>query len=122
MPTRALLLLLIGMLAGCSTLPPTQYPPFVEHAVRATFVVAADGRLALPTTTNDFVMQQLTLSPPALREEFDRDGSRWFCYPAGTQVQAELRWRQYAPVAEQRTPQQALPHAHALQSLREVAP
>jgi hypothetical protein len=82
--------------AACSTLPPASYPPFVDHDVRAEYVVGDDGRLGFPVTTREFVVQSLRLEPAPLDEHFDAAGRRWFVYAGGTAVTARCRLRVYA--------------------------
>lgn len=117
MPMRAVLL--TSLLVGCSALPERGHPPFADSIVHATFVVPADGRLPLPTTTTDFVVRRLELTPTADGERYDRDGTRWFHYRPGVEVQATLLWRQYGTPTERRTARQLLPTAR---DVHEVAP
>ena len=83
-----------ALLAACSALPPATFPEFQDHHVAAEFVVPPDGCLHLPATTRALVVRELALEPLPMREQFAA-GSRWFVYPAGTAVRAELRLRAY---------------------------
>ena len=94
-PRRLAALLAPVCFAACSTLPPSQYPEFVDHHVAAEYVVSPEGRLWLPSTTRSLVVRELDLHPRPVRERFD-DTGRWFEYPAGTAVRVECRLRAYA--------------------------
>jgi len=80
---------------ACSSLPPPVRPPHHDHRVEAEFIVPANGRLALPTSSATLVLQQLELAPPPLREHVDQT-SRWFAYAPGTRVTVHARFRSYA--------------------------
>ncbi len=69
-------------------------PAHHEHDVEAEFVVAGDGRLALPASSRDLVVHELMLDPPPLGERFG-DGARWFAYAPGTRVLVRSRFRTY---------------------------
>lgn len=90
----AAVLLQLALAAACSTLPEPRVPAHREHDVEAEFVVASDGRLALPTSSRDLVVHDLTLDPPPLGERFG-DGARWFAYAPGTRVLVRSRFRTY---------------------------
>jgi hypothetical protein len=104
--------------AACSTLPEASYPPFAEHLVAADFVVPASGLLRVPATTRDLVVQELAAQPQPQREQFGGDGERWLCYPAGTAVHVQCRYRSYAPPGGQPlAPAQVLAGARHLELL-----
>jgi hypothetical protein len=100
LPLPLLLLLLLLLLAACSTVPEASFPPFVDHAVAAEFVVPANGRLELPTSTALLVVHSLDLVPPAPAgaERFDGDGRRWFELTPGATVEVRCRCRAFAGV------------------------
>ncbi|MBL8727791.1 MAG: hypothetical protein JNM25_05130 [Planctomycetes bacterium] len=106
------------LLTACSALPPAHYPTFADHRFAADFVVPEGGRLSVPATTTDLVVQELTATPPPQRELFGRDGERWFVYPAGAEVRVVCRCRSYAPHDGQPlSPAQVLPGARHLEVL-----
>src|SRR5687767_15062274 len=81
--------------AACSTLPPAALPAHADHHVAAQFIVPANGRLALPTSSPALLVQQLELDPPPRGEHF-RDAVRWFDYAPGTRVEVRTRFRTWA--------------------------
>lgn len=83
-------------LGACSTVPPHQYPPFAEHDVHADFVVPADGRLSMPSSSRGLVLQELRSEPPPQGEQLGASGERWWLFPQGTRVQVHCRFRAYA--------------------------
>lgn len=83
-------------LGACSTLPPHEYPPFAEHNVQADFVVPADGRLSMPSSSRDLVLHELRSEPPPKSEQLGASGERWWLFPQGTHVQVHCRFRAYA--------------------------
>jgi len=82
-------------LGSCSTLPVPSHPAHVDHRFHASFKVDRDGRLHLPVTTRDIVVQSLELLPKPAGELFAAE-QRWFVYPAGTSVQVRGQLRLYA--------------------------
>ncbi len=58
-------------------------------------VVAADGRLPMPSSTPDTIVWSLRTDPPPSAELLVRDGGRWFTYPPGTKVAIACRVRRY---------------------------
>lgn len=113
---RAAFALAAACWAGCSVLPPAHYPAFADHLFAAEFVVPEAGRLQLPTTTRDVVVQELRATPPPQRELFGDGGERWFVYPPGAEVHVVCRCRSYAPPDGQAlTPQQLLPGARHIE-------
>jgi hypothetical protein len=92
-PIRLLAVLVLG---ACSTVPPHQYPPFAEHDVQADFVVPADGRLSMPSSSRDLVLHELRSEPPPASEQLGASGERWWLFPQGTHVQVHCRFRAYA--------------------------
>lgn len=106
------------LLAACSTLPPAAYPEFADHLIAAQFVVPEGGRLRVPVSTTDLVVQELIATPPPQREQFGHDGERWFVYPAGAHVHVHCRCRSYAtPDGRPQSPAQLLPGAHHIEVL-----
>lgn len=82
-------------LAACSTLPEPSLPAYRDHDVAAEYVVPANGRLPLPTSDSELLVQEFSLQPPPLAEHF-RDTARWFTYAPGTRVSVRGRFRTYA--------------------------
>ena len=89
-------LALSALVAACSNLPLAQRPPFVDHAVIASYLVPADGRIALPHSDRAVLVQELRSTPPPLREEFDPAGRRWFVFTAGSEITVFARLRCHA--------------------------
>jgi len=58
-------------------------------------VVAADGRLPMPSSTPDTVVWSLHTDPPPTAELLAADGGRWFTWPPGTKVAIACRMRRY---------------------------
>lgn len=58
-------------------------------------VVAADGRLPMPSSTAETVVWSLRAEPPPLAEQLGADGGRWFTYAPGTKVAIACRVRRY---------------------------
>lgn len=85
---------LLALAGSCSSLPEPRIPAHREHDVEAEFVVAGDGRLVLPVSSQDLVVHALALDPPPLGERFG-DGARWFAYAPGTRVFVRSRFRTY---------------------------
>ncbi|HEX6810939.1 MAG TPA: hypothetical protein VF384_04875 [Planctomycetota bacterium] len=83
-------------LAGCSTMPDSRFPDFVEHHVTAQFVVPQAGRLRVPASNRSLVVQELSLEPLPQAEVFEANGERFLVYPAGTPVYVRCRFRAYA--------------------------
>jgi hypothetical protein len=101
--------------AACSTLPPANYPPFVDHDVRAEYRVGDDGRLGFPVTTAELVVLSLQLDPMPLDERFDAAGQRWFVLSGGSAVTARCRLRVYSlPDGSEPLLAQVLPGAIAV--------
>jgi hypothetical protein len=97
--------------AACSHLPVEPAIGHCDHDVTAEFVVAADGRLGLPTSDRRLRIDALELSPAPADERFD-DGGRWFPYAPGTRVTVRMRFRTFAvDGAAPYPPARALPGA-----------
>lgn len=86
---------LFAATAACSSLPPPSYPPHADHDLLVTYVVPADGRLAMPTSTATRVVWQLAAEPAPAGEEFAADGVRQWLFPAGAEVHVRCRCRLY---------------------------
>lgn len=84
------------LLAACSMLPPTGFPPYAEHDVVAEYVVPAAGRLSMPTSRPDLVVHELRAEPPPLGEAFGSAGERFWLFPPGAHVAVHCRCRAYA--------------------------
>ncbi|MBM3963433.1 MAG: hypothetical protein FJ306_16290 [Planctomycetes bacterium] len=96
---------------ACSHLPVEPASGHCDHDVTAEFVVAADGRLGLPTSDRRLRIDALELSPAPADERFD-DGGRWFPYAPGTRVAVRMRFRAFAvDGAAPCPPERALPGA-----------
>lgn len=88
--------LVLATLSGaCSNLPPPHLPPHREFDVVVRCVVAADGRLPMPSSTADTVVWSLRTDPPPVAELLGADGGRWFTYAPGTKVAIACRVRRY---------------------------
>jgi hypothetical protein len=94
LPVLALLVVL-GLAAGCSTLPDSWLPPFRDHQLDTEFVVPADGRFLVPVSSAEVVVHELRLSPQPTGEQFE-GAARFFTYAPGTRVAVRGRLRIYA--------------------------
>ena len=104
--------------SGCGTLPDRFYPPFRDHHLTAYYIVPATGRIRIPATTRDLVVQQLQLEPDPTGESFDADGTRWLLYDRGTRVRLRGSFRAYStPAGAAATPAELLPGAHDIRVL-----
>jgi hypothetical protein len=99
---RSLAAVVAALAAGCSSLPPVTMGTFRDHAVRADFVVPADGRLFLPTSGPTLTIHELVLTPAPLDEQF-ASAERWFVYPPGTRVVVRARFRSFGAYAHDPT-------------------
>lgn len=88
-------LVLLTLSGACSHLPPPHLPPHREFDVVVHCVVAADGRLPLPSSNADTVVWSLRADPPPVAEQLGADGARWFRYAPGTKVAIACRVRRY---------------------------
>ncbi len=105
-------------LTACAVLPERSYPDFRDHHLAADYVVPLDGRILVPATTRDLIVQELELLPPPLGETFDADGARWMLYDHGTNVRLRGRFRAYGTGAgDAVTPTQLLPGAQRIEVL-----
>ena len=86
---------LLAIAAACSSLPPPAFPPHLDHDLLVDYVVPANGRLAMPSSTATRVVWQLAAEPPPTSEQFGADGDRHWLFPAGTEVQVRCRCRLY---------------------------
>ncbi|MCR9243860.1 MAG: hypothetical protein NXI31_02430 [bacterium] len=103
---------------SCAIVPPQRYPEFEDLHLRAHYVVPGDGRLQIPATTREIVVQQLELSPPPLRESFATNGTRYVHYDDGITVTLHGRFRSYRRGSDQpRTPTDLLPGADRIEVL-----
>jgi len=84
------------LLASCSVLPDASYPPFHDHHLAADFVVPADGRLRMPSSSPSLTIRELHFEPAPQGERFGRGGERWLLYAPGTAVRVHGRFRAYA--------------------------
>lgn len=75
-------------------MPEPSYPAHADHRFRASFLIGAEGRLPLLSTTKDVVVRELQLDPEPTTERFSPDG-RWFVYPPGTTVKVRGALRVY---------------------------
>lgn len=88
-------MVLAAVASSCSHLPPPHLPEHREFDVVVHCVVAADGRLPLPISTDDTVLWSLRAEPPPVAEQFEAGGGRWFLYAPGTKVAIACRVRRY---------------------------
>ncbi|MCA8950993.1 MAG: hypothetical protein KDE27_15925 [Planctomycetes bacterium] len=98
-------------LAACGVVPDPFYPAFEDHHLSASYVVPAAGRIRVPATSRDLVVQQLELLPAPRAEVFDPDGTRWALYDAGTRVELRGRFRSYTGDGPPLSPCALLPGA-----------
>ena len=78
------------------------------------YVVPADGRLAMPSSTPTRVLWQLVAEPVPAGEEFAADGARQWRFPAGTVVHVRCRCRLYREGEAPPDPAALFPGARAV--------
>lgn len=105
-------------LASCALVPDRFYPEFEDHHLAARYLVPGDGRIRVPATSRELVVQELELLPAPLGESFDPDGTRWALYDRGTTVRLRGRFRAYGPLdGRAPTPSDLLPGAQHIDVL-----
>ena len=105
-------------LPGCAAVPDPFYPPFCDHHLAAHYIVPEAGRIRIPATSRELVVQKLQVEPDPNGESFDKDGTRWLLYDRGTRVRLRGSFRAYSsPTGTGATPAELLPGARDIRVL-----
>lgn len=107
----AMLLSLLPFAAGCSTLPPRQWPLMQLGAVVAAYPVVAGAAIPVPVSSTELTILSLSAEPTPQAERWEQ-GHRWLVPPPQCDVLVvTCRYRAYARDGAVPTPQQLFPGA-----------
>lgn len=88
----------LAFLAGCSVLPPSEYPPYEDHYLEVLYELdaGAERRLEVPASGIDLTIYELRTDPSDIPETFEQ-GRRWLVPPPDVDtVTLRVRYRTFA--------------------------
>lgn len=87
----------VTFLAGCSVLPPSDYPPYEDHNLVVLYELGEGGdrRLQVPASGLDLTIYELRTEPSGIPESFEQ-GRRWLLPPPDVDtVTLRVRFRTF---------------------------
>ncbi len=98
-------MLLPWLLAACSSLPSSQWPPHVERTCTAVYLGPWREPIELPTSSPQLTLLELHVEPAGCTESFANGKRRLVPPPGCLRVQVRCRYRAY--VQDGRAPSSA---------------
>lgn len=112
--------LAVPFLAGCSVLPPAEYPPHRDHHLEVRYELPPEGerRLQVPASGAELTVYELLTEPAGIPEAFEA-GRRWLLPPPEIDtVILRVRYRTFAAEDGDLAPEHLFPGAARIHPLQ----